>query len=92
VESILKPSVKLAQGFETYQFVTIEGLVLQGFIVSQRADATVIRDANGVQRELKGEQIELKKQQTQSAMPDGLTANLTPDEFADLIAFLQSLK
>jgi putative heme-binding domain-containing protein len=92
VESILKPSVKLAQGFETYQFVTTEGLVLQGFIVSQRADATVIRDANGVQRELKGEQIELKKQQTQSAMPDGLTANLTPDELADLIAFLQSLK
>ncbi len=92
VESILKPSVKLAQGYETYQFQTIEGLVLQGFIVSQRADATIIREANGVQRELKNEQIELKQQQKQSAMPEGLTANLTPDQLADLIAFLQSLK
>jgi putative heme-binding domain-containing protein len=92
VESILRPSVKLAQGYDTYQFATVDGLILQGFIVSQRADATVIREANGVQRELKNEQIELKQQQKQSAMPDGLTVNLTPDQLADVIAFLQSLK
>jgi putative heme-binding domain-containing protein len=92
VESILKPSLKLAQGYEMYQFVTTEGLIVQGFIVSQRADATVIREANGVQRELKNEQVEEKLQQKLSAMPEGLTANLTPDQLADLIAYLQSLK
>jgi len=27
-----------------------------------------------------------------SAMPDGLAANLTPEQLADLIAYLQSLK
>ncbi len=30
--------------------------------------------------------------QKQSAMPDGLVANLTPEQLADLIAYLQSLK
>jgi hypothetical protein len=31
-------------------------------------------------------------QQKQSAMPDGLAANLTPEQLADLMAYLQSLK
>jgi putative heme-binding domain-containing protein len=92
VESILKPSEKLAQGFESYRFDTADGRVFQGFIVSERADATVIREANGVLRELKRGEIEKRQQQKQSAMPEGLVANLTTDQLADLIAYLQSLR
>jgi putative heme-binding domain-containing protein len=91
VESILKPSTKLAQGFETYAFETTEGQVFTGFVVSERADATVIREANGVQRELKKATIEARVQQKPSAMPEGIVANLTPDQLADLLAYLQSL-
>ena len=40
VESILKPSAKLAQGYETYRFATADGRVFTGFVVSERADAT----------------------------------------------------
>ena len=92
VESILKPSAKLAQGYETYLFATTDGRVFQGFVVAERADATVIREANGVERELKKEEIETRAMQKQSAMPDGLATNLTPEQLADLIAYLQSLK
>jgi putative membrane-bound dehydrogenase-like protein len=92
VESILKPSAKLAQGYETYRIVMTDGRVFQGFVVSERADATVIRESNGVQRELKKEDIETRAMQKQSAMPDGLASNLTPEQLADLLAYLQSLK
>ena len=92
VESILKPSAKLAQGYETYRFVTTDDRVFQGFVVSERADATVIRESTGVQRELKKDEIATRVMQKQSAMPEGLAANLTPDQLADLIAYLQSLK
>jgi putative membrane-bound dehydrogenase-like protein len=92
VESILKPSAKLAQGFETYRFVTTDERVFQGFIVSERADATVIRESNGVQRELKKTEIASRQMQKQSAMPEGLAANLTPEQLADLLAYLQSLQ
>ncbi|MDB5390451.1 MAG: cotH 2, partial [Planctomycetaceae bacterium] len=92
VESILKPSEKLAQGYEAYQFVMTDGRIFLGFVVSERADATVIREANSVQRELKREEIELRQQQKQSAMPDGMAANLMPGQLADLVAYLQSLK
>ncbi len=92
VESIMKPSAKLAQGYETYRFVMTDERVFQGFVVSERADATVIRESNGVQRELKKTEIATRQMQKQSAMPEGLAANLTPDQLADLLAYLQSLK
>jgi putative heme-binding domain-containing protein len=92
VESILKPSAKLAQGYETYRFVMTDDRVFQGFIVSERADATIIRESNGVQRELKKSEIATRQMQKQSAMPEGLAANLTPEQLADLLAYLQSLK
>jgi putative membrane-bound dehydrogenase-like protein len=92
VESVLKPGAKLAQGYEMYRFVMTDERVFQGFVVSERADATVIRETTGVQRELKQADIALRQMQKQSAMPEGLAANLTPDQLADLIAYLQSLK
>jgi putative membrane-bound dehydrogenase-like protein len=92
VESILKPSAKLAQGYETYQFVLNDGRVFSGFVVSEGANVILIREFTGVQRELKRESIESKTMQKQSAMPDGLASNMTPQQLADLIAYLQSLQ
>jgi putative heme-binding domain-containing protein len=92
VESILKPSAKLAQGYETYVFEMRDGRVITGFVVGERADATLIREANGVERELKRADVEARHQVLQSAMPEGLVANLTPNQLADLLAYLQSLK
>jgi hypothetical protein len=66
--------------------------VFQAFVVSERADATVIRESNGVQRELKNDDIASRMMQKLSAMPDGLVANLTPQQLADLLAYLESRK
>src|SRR5262249_15046438 len=90
-ESILQPSAKIAQGFETYLFEMTDGKVVTGFVVSESARTVLIRDATGVQRELKTSRIESRVIQKQSLMPDGLVNNLTPEELADLIAYLQSL-
>jgi putative heme-binding domain-containing protein len=90
-ESILKPSAKIAQGFETYLFQMVRGQRYSGFIVSTSARALLIREATGVQRELKLDQIESRTIQKESMMPEGLVANLTPEELSDLIAYLQSL-
>jgi putative heme-binding domain-containing protein len=68
-----------------------DGKVYNGFIVSESAKTVLIREATGVQRELKVAQIESRDIQKQSLMPDGLVHNLTPEGLADLIAYLQSL-
>jgi putative heme-binding domain-containing protein len=91
VESVLKPSAKIAQGYEAYLFTLRDGRVLTGFVVSDSAESLVIRETNGMRRELKRREIEERTQQNTSAMPDGLVANLTPGQLADLLAYLQSL-
>lgn len=92
VESVLKPSAKIAQGFETYRFETADGRVYTGFVVSESAHAVLIREVTGVPRELKRDQMESRQRQDQSAMPDGVVNNLTPEQLADLIAYLRSLE
>jgi putative heme-binding domain-containing protein len=92
IESVLRPSAKIAQGYETYWFSTVDGRVFTGFVVAEGADAILIREGDGVQRELKRSKIESRIQQKQSAMPEGLVNNLTPEQLADLIAYLQSLQ
>ncbi len=92
VESILKPSAKIAQGYDTYTFRTLKGRVVVGFVVSEGAESVQVRDATGVRHDLAQKDIEEREKQPQSMMPEGLGANLTPGQLADLIAYLQSLK
>ena len=92
VESILKPSVKLAQAYETYKFEKEDGRSFQGFVIGERVVDTVIRQADSVKIELKNADVDTRTVQKLSAMPDGLAANLAPEQLADLIAYLQSLK
>jgi putative membrane-bound dehydrogenase-like protein len=91
VESILKPSAKIAQGFESYRFEMADGRVFTGFVVSERAKSVLIREGTGAQHELRLADIESRAIEKQSMMPEGLVSNLTPEELANLIAYLQSL-
>jgi putative membrane-bound dehydrogenase-like protein len=90
-ESILKPSEKIAQGYEPYLFEMKNGKTYQGFIVSTSARTLRIREGTGIQHELPLTQIESQTIQKQSIMPEGLVHNVTPEQLADLIAYLQSL-
>jgi putative heme-binding domain-containing protein len=92
IESILKPSEKIAQGFETWTFTMLSGKLYTGFIVTQSSTVVQIREVTGVRRDLKHKDIESREIQKQSMMPDGLVNNLTPEQLADLIAYLQSLQ
>lgn len=92
LESILKPSAKLAQGFDSWQFLTADGAVITGFVVTESADKVVIRDGQGIMHELVQADIEERKKQEKSMMPEGLVGNLKPEQLADLLAYLESLR
>ncbi len=91
-ESILRPSAKIAQGYETYGFATTDGHIYTGFIVSESSDAIQIRETTGSVRELKLAEIDERVKREGSTMPEGIAASLTPEQLADLIAYLQSLR
>ena len=48
VESLLKPSAKIAQGFDTYVFATTEGKVVSGFVSRESAREVEVRQINGL--------------------------------------------
>jgi putative heme-binding domain-containing protein len=92
IESVLKPSAKIAQGFDTYSFVTIDGKILQGFVVSESAEAIELRQTDGVAKTLPTDEIDERVKQEVSMMPNGVVGNLTPEQLADLLAYLESLR
>ncbi len=91
VESILKPGAKIAQGYEAYSFAMASGRTFTGFVVSEGAATVQIRESSGDLHELKRSDIEERRRQDPSAMPEGVAGNLTPEQLADLLAYLQSL-
>ncbi len=91
LESILKPSAKIAQGFETNQFVLTNGKIVSGFVVRESGDEVEIRDASGIGATLKKNAIDERSRTHLSAMPEQLVEALTVRELASILAYLEAL-
>ncbi len=91
LESMLKPSAKIAQGYETQQILLDSGTVISGFVVGENGRQIFLRDSQGKTHAIDREEIEQRARQQISAMPEGLASSLEPQQLADLIAYLQSL-
>lgn len=88
-ESILKPSAAISTGFETISVVTTEGKVLNGLMISA-GDPVVLKDANGKFLTIPRSEVDETFAGKVSLMPD-LKNQLTADEVASLVAFLQAM-
>ncbi|MGC4007224.1 MAG: c-type cytochrome [Pirellulales bacterium] len=91
-ESILKPSAKIAQGFETQWFQTDDGLTHEGFVARESGTEVELRNNQGNVVTLNKEHIEERGKREESIMPKGLLDQLTTDDLASLLAYLESLK
>ncbi len=92
IESILKPSAKIAQGFESQFFVTDAGKVHDGFVVRESGDEIELRNVAGLATILKKSEIDERGKRDVSIMPFGLTDKLNVEQLAALLAYLESLK
>lgn len=92
LESILTPSKKIAQGFDTWTFVMASGKVYTGFVVLESAETVTIRQTDGLSREFPQDDVDDRVKQEISMMPKGVVGNLTVEQLADLVAYLQSLR
>lgn len=91
LESILKPSAKIAQGFETTFFSLNNGKTVEGFIVREAGDEVELRTSAGVSIVLAKSDIDERARRPLSVMPEALADNLTIEELAGLVAYLESL-
>jgi putative membrane-bound dehydrogenase-like protein len=92
IASVLYPSSKISSGFEPTTFAMVDGRVQTGIIRGETADAVEILDSDAKLVRIAKDQIEDRKRSEVSLMPNGLAEGLSPRDFADLIAYLETLK
>ncbi|MFM7842950.1 MAG: PVC-type heme-binding CxxCH protein [Planctomycetota bacterium] len=92
LESIVYPSLSFVRSYEPVSVTTVNGKTYNGLVRKSSTDELVLAiNATEEVRVLRTEIEELRPSQV-SVMPSGLDQQLTPQELADLIAFLRSSK
>jgi putative heme-binding domain-containing protein len=91
LESILEPSKLIEPRYNNYLVLTDDGNLVTGLKIGESDEDVVVKQADGKDRRIPKDEIESIKIQAQSLMPTGLAAEMTAQELADLLAFLDSL-
>ncbi|MDB6069521.1 MAG: putative glucose/L-sorbosone dehydrogenase, distantly related to bacterial beta-galactosidase [Verrucomicrobiales bacterium] len=92
VKSVLEPSSTIAVGYTTTVLTRKNGEVAAGVIKQATADWVEVMGADGVAVRVPMGEIADRRDLEQSLMPEGLQATMKVEEFADLIAYLETLK
>ncbi len=92
LESVLEPSKNIEPQFVTWVIETIDGKVITGLLVRKDQAEIVVKDAQNKQHRFATSDIEEARPQQKSLMPELLLRELTAQQVADLLAYLESLK
>jgi putative heme-binding domain-containing protein len=92
LEAIVWPSASIVRGYEPWTVVTADGRAITGMLGRDTADAIYVITPDRSEVRVARSDIEELTPGRVSIMPQGLDAQLTRAELADLIAYLQSLK
>jgi putative heme-binding domain-containing protein len=90
--SILDPNREAQSNFTTYTVVTTDGNVLSGLIAAETAGSITLRRAEGKQDVVLRSNIETLASNGVSLMPEGVEKEISPEQMADLLAFVKTLK
>lgn len=87
--AILDPNAAVEDRFTSYSIELRDGRSLSGLIVEETPASLVLANAGGVRETILRSQIKEIRASKISLMPEGLEANLKPQDLADLIAYVQ---
>lgn len=91
IEAVLYPSRQILDGYRQTILVTKDGIYKTGMVRAETAEEVTLVDSGGNSEKIRKADIAERKLSEVSIMPEGLNAGLTLAEFADLIAYLESL-
>jgi putative heme-binding domain-containing protein len=92
IESVLDPSAEIPQGYHATVIETKAGRSFTGIVKSESETDVTLADAEGKQIKVPLGDIESRAVSKVSLMPAGLADGMTPAEFTDLVAYLESLR
>jgi putative heme-binding domain-containing protein len=91
-ESVLFPSRSIREGYQQMTAATADGRLFSGLVRAESAETLTLRDAEGKDHAVPTGEIQDRAISALSLMPDGSHLGLPLQSFADLIAYLESLK
>lgn len=94
IESLLEPSKKIREGYETAVVTTTDGRVVSGLVARESEEAMVLRNATDLLSEvsLPRSAIEDISRSPVSMMPTGLVDSLTDErDFLDLVRYVAEI-
>jgi putative membrane-bound dehydrogenase-like protein len=89
--AIINPNRDVSSRYQTTMVVTDDGKVYTGLVIYEAVDGMILRNATNQTFRLETSDIEVQRKLPQSLMPPGLLKEATPQNLADLNAYLQSL-
>ncbi len=92
IQAVLKPSAEIAVGYSTTVVETKSGEEYQGVLKQATGAWIEIMGADSLQVRIATANIYEQRGSDLSLMPEGLQADLSTQEFSDLIAYLVTLK
>jgi len=92
LEAVVFPSASLVRSYEPSTVVTVDGVTHNGLIREDNSEGILLATGPDKQVRLSREEIEEIFPSSVSVMPSGLDKQLTVQQLADLLAFLQSRK
>ncbi len=92
IESVLEPSRQIVEGYRPTVLATTDGRVLTGIVKEESAAGVTLVDAEGKRWVVPAGEIDRRHLGDTSLMPEGLAWAISPQEFADLIAYLETLR
>jgi putative membrane-bound dehydrogenase-like protein len=92
IAAVLYPSAKISSGYEATTFLLTDGRVLTGIVRGESGDAVEIQDGDAKLIKISKSNIDARKRSEVSIMPSGLAQGLSTQDFADLVAYLETLK
>jgi putative membrane-bound dehydrogenase-like protein len=90
--AIFDPSRELDRRYANYLIDTTSGQRLTGMIASESATSITLRRAERIEDVILRSQIESITDTNQSLMPEGLEEQLKPQDVADLLIYLRSIR
>jgi putative heme-binding domain-containing protein len=91
LRTIYEPSRDISDRYRSMNVLTVDDEILTGLVIYQATDGVTLQAADGNVLRINADAIKQKGISSESLMPKGLLEDKTPQDVADLMAYLQSL-
>ena len=91
-ESILYPNAGISHNYESYTVIMNDGNIVTGLLASKTDDMVVIKNGEGVVRNIQQSDIEEMAKSPISLMPADLYKVMTQQQMVDVVEYLTTLK